>query len=108
MTYAIAGALGNTGRVAAETLLGAGKAVRALVRDPARAGSLKSKGAEVVAVDLMDEHALAGALEGAEGAYLLLPPAAQKADVFAHFAKVTETYARAVRKARVPHVVFLS
>ena len=108
MAYAIAGALGNTGRVVAETLLGAGQAVRALVRDPQRASSLKGQGADVIAVDLLDERALARALEGVQGAYLLLPPATQKDDVLAHFAKVTETYLGAVRKARVPHVVFLS
>jgi uncharacterized protein YbjT (DUF2867 family) len=108
MTYAIAGALGNTGRVAAETLLGAGKAVRALVRDPSRAGSLRSQGAQVVAVDLLNEDALAEALEGVQGAYLLLPPATQEDDVLAHFARVSEVYVRALRRARVPHLVFLS
>jgi len=82
--------------------------VRALVRDAARAEPLRSKGAEVRSVDLTDEGALASALEGVQGTYLLLPPAARELDVLAHFARLTEIYVRAVRRARVPHVVFLS
>ena len=108
MTYAIARALRRTGRVAAQTLLTRGKSVRALVGDATRAEPLRSKGAEVRSVDVADEDALARALEGVQGAYLLLPPAVQEPDVLAHFARLTEIYVRAVGKAGVPHVVFLS
>ena len=50
--YVVSGANGNTGKVVATQLLGAGKQVRALVRDAGKAGDLAKLGAEVVVIDL--------------------------------------------------------
>src|SRR5579872_3482166 len=73
--YVIAGVSGNTGSVAANTLLSEGYAVRVLVRDPAKGDPWKAKGAEVAVADLYgDEGALARAFSGAKGVYVLLPP----------------------------------
>ena len=74
MTYVVAGVSGNTGRVAAQVLLDAGERVRVVVRDAAKGEAWRAKGAEVAVADLGDASALAAALSGAKGAYLLLPP----------------------------------
>jgi uncharacterized protein YbjT (DUF2867 family) len=108
MTFVVAGVSGNTGSVVADTLLAAGEAVRVVVRDAAKGESYRQKGAEVAVADLSDAKALAAALRGARGAYLLLPPVVQSEDVVAYQARVTESIATAVAEARVPHVVFLS
>ncbi|HVZ31218.1 MAG TPA: NAD(P)H-binding protein, partial [Polyangiaceae bacterium] len=64
--FVITGATGHTGSVAAETLLAAGKKVRVVVRDAAKAERLKKRGAEVFVADLTDQGALARAVHGAE------------------------------------------
>jgi uncharacterized protein YbjT (DUF2867 family) len=106
--YAVAGVTGNTGKVVAETLLGQGHPVRVIVRDAARAESLRAKGAQVAVADLSDRDALAEALRGVQGAYLLLPPRWDVADPVAYYRGLAETLREAVREAQVPHVVLLS
>src|SRR4051812_10940594 len=76
--FVVAGVTGKTGAVVARTLLAAKKKVRVLVRDEKKGAAWKDAGAEVrVVPTLDDEAALASALEGAEGAYLLSPPDVQ-------------------------------
>jgi len=108
MTYVVAGVSGNTGSVVAHTLLAAGEQVRVIVRSAEKAEPFRRAGAEVAIADLADARALARALEGATGAYLLLPPVLTAENFLAHQAAVTEALANAVQTARVPHVVFLS
>ena len=74
MVYAITGVSGRTGSAAAEALLSGGQQVRVVVRDAAKGAAWKARGAEVAVADLADPAALAGALAGAAGAYLLVPP----------------------------------
>jgi uncharacterized protein YbjT (DUF2867 family) len=106
--YVIAGVSGNTGAVAANTLLSEGHAVRALVRDPSKGQPWKAKGAEVAVADLHgDEGALVEAFSGAEGAYILLPPL-MRDDFLAVNTRAGKTLAAALKAAKVPHTVLLS
>ncbi|MDF2694850.1 MAG: hypothetical protein K0S65_3233, partial [Labilithrix sp.] len=107
--FVVAGVTGKTGAVVADTLLAAGKKVRVLVRDAGKGAPWKAKGAEVHVVgSLDDEAAVAAALEGAEGAYLLSPPDTRAKDFLAERRTTLDAIAAAVDRARVPHVVFLS
>jgi uncharacterized protein YbjT (DUF2867 family) len=106
--YAIAGVTGHTGSVVADTLLAQGKPVRVIVRDAAKGAPWKAKGAEVAIADLADRTALAKALAGAAGAYLLLPPDVTTKTPIETNAARTEALAGAIQDAAVPHVVFLS
>lgn len=108
MDYVIAGVSGNTGSVVAETLLSAGAKIRVVVRDEAKGASWKARGAEVAVADLGDADALAKALAGAKGAYLLVPPNMTSPTPKADLAKVRDAIVAAVKKSNVPHVVFLS
>ncbi len=108
MTYVVAGVSGNTGSVVAHTLLAAGEKVRVVVRSAEKADPFRRAGAEVAIADLADSRSLSRALEGAQGAYLLLPPVLTAENFLAHQAGITEALAAAVQTARVPHVVFLS
>jgi len=108
MTYVIAGVSGHTGKVAAQTLLDAGEKVRVVVRDAAKGEAWRAKGAEVAVADLGDATALAAALAGARGAYLLLPPNLSTGDFRAYQRRTGEAIVEAVRRARTPHVALLS
>jgi uncharacterized protein YbjT (DUF2867 family) len=108
MAYVVAGVSGNTGKVVASTLLAAGKKVRVLVRDAAKGQAWKDQGAEVAVAELSDADAVAKALSGAEGAYLLSPPAFGVPDVLAHGRAVIDAVAIALEKSPVAHVAWLS
>ena len=108
MDYVIAGVSGHTGKVAAETLLAAGQKVRVVVRDATKGEPWKAKGAEVAVADLADVDALAKALAGAKGAYLLVPPNLGAPDFLAYQKATGEAIVKAVAQSKVPHVVLLS
>ncbi len=106
--FVIAGVSGNTGSIVAEELLARGKKVRVVVRDAKKAQAWRDKGAEIAVASLDDAGALAKALAGAEGAYLLSPPDLGASDFLALRKKTASAIAEAVETSRVPHVVFLS
>jgi len=106
--YVVAGVTGHTGKVVAETLLARGEKVRAIVRDAKQGEAWKQKGAEVVVAQLNDTAAMARALTGAEGAYLLVPPRYDADDMLAVQRPLVDALAEAVRRSGVPHVVLLS
>lgn len=106
--YVILGITGNTGRVAAESLLAAGKKIRVVARDRAKLAEWSARGAEVAVGDLLDTNSLAKAFEGATGAYVLIPPNPKAASFRAYQREVSASIAAAVAKAKVPHVVLLS
>ena len=106
--FVVTGATGNTGRVVAERLLDAGKPVRVVVRDRAKAAALAARGAEIRVADLQDEAAITETLRGAEGAYLLSPPDPTSSDFIGQRKGLSERLARAAQRAEVKHVVLLS
>jgi uncharacterized protein YbjT (DUF2867 family) len=106
--YVVFGANGNTGKVAASTLLDRGKKVRVVARDPKKVADLAARGAEVVTADVLDVDGVAKALAGAEGAYLLVPPDASSSDLVGRGKKIVDTYVAALAKSPVPHAVVLS
>ena len=108
MTFVVSGVSGHTGSVVAHGLLDQGQPVRVIVRDAAKARAFQERGAEVALADLTDEAALARALDGARGAYLLIPPNMGVPDFRAYQSQVTDSIVGALEKSPVPHVVFLS
>jgi uncharacterized protein YbjT (DUF2867 family) len=106
--YAIAGVTGHTGRVAAQTLLGHGQKLRVIVRETKQGEPWKALGAEVAVASLGDAGALAQALSGVQGAYLLVPPRYDIDDLLAAHRALVEGMSQAVRKSGLPHLVFLS
>jgi uncharacterized protein YbjT (DUF2867 family) len=106
--YAVAGVSGHTGAVVADALLRRGRAVRVIVRNAEKGEPWKARGAEVAVASLDDADALARALSGVDGAYLLLPPDAASTDFIARGRETGDTYTRAIRTSGVKHVVMLS
>lgn len=106
--FVITGATGHTGSVAAETLLAAGKKVRAVVRDADKAQRLEALGAEVFVADLADQAQLARAVRGAEGVFLISPPDLTAQNFIAERKRLTGQQVDTLVAEKVPHVVLLS
>ena len=106
--YVVAGATGQTGRAVADALLDGGHGVTILARDEGKASGWKAKGARIAVADLGDEAALARALQGAAGAYLLVPPDYSASDYLADRRRLARSIGRAVSSSGIPHVVLLS
>jgi uncharacterized protein YbjT (DUF2867 family) len=108
MTFVVAGVSGNTGSVVADTLLRRHENVRVVVREAAHAASWAARGAEVAIADLGDAEALARALRGASGAYLLIPPSLTAPKLRAFQTRLARSFAAAAAESGIGHVVFLS
>ena len=106
--FVITGATGNTGSIAAKTLLAAGKKVRAVVRNADKARALADLGAEIFVADLTDQAALGRAFEGAQGVSLISPPDLAATNFVADRKALTAKQVHTLASAKVPHVVVLS
>ncbi|WP_437852338.1 NmrA family NAD(P)-binding protein [Sorangium sp. So ce363] len=78
------------------------------VRDAAKGQAWKAKGADVAVAQLGDVAAVARALEGVKGAYLLSPPSVASDDPLGESRAQVDAMAQAIAASAVPHVVFLS
>jgi NAD(P)H dehydrogenase (quinone) len=106
--FAITAITGKVGGVVANTLLAAGCDVRAVVRDAAKGASWKARGCEVAVADLADVDRLARALEGAEGAFILLPPVFDPQPNFQDVKTTIAIIREAMGQARPAKAVVLS
>jgi uncharacterized protein YbjT (DUF2867 family) len=106
--FVIAGVTGHVGGAAATELLAAKHKIKVIVRDAAKAGAWSSRGAEVAVGNLDDASFLSGALKGATGFFVLLPPDYAAADVFTAQKRAADAIASAVKTSGVPLVVLLS
>lgn len=104
----IIGATGNTGSVAALTLLARGEKVRAVGRRADRLKQLAEQGAEIFTGDVLDSAAMTRAFTGAKAAYLMIPPDYTQADYRAYQARVADSLATAAERAGLTHAVTLS
>jgi uncharacterized protein YbjT (DUF2867 family) len=105
--YAVAGVSGRTGAATAEALLKQGQKVRALVRNAEQGEPWLRRHAEVAVVDLNDADALASALKGLSGAFLLLPPTNDDDALAVQQAMLTQMVA-GVKKSGLKKLLFLS
>ena len=108
MIYTVAGATGNTGKPIAEALLKAGHQVRIISRDADKAASLVALGAQLIHGSSTDSATLTAALNGADAAYLMIPPNMQHPDFGTYQAEATESMAHAIEASGVKNVVTLS
>ncbi|WP_245438088.1 NmrA family NAD(P)-binding protein [Mesorhizobium sp. WSM4312] len=89
-------------------MLAQGKKVRALVRDRAKAASWADQGVELVDGDWNDATAIERALEGADGAFIMLPAVWAPSPDFREARGVIANYVEALTKAPPPRMVALS
>jgi uncharacterized protein YbjT (DUF2867 family) len=97
----VVGATGTNGREVVGRLADAGQAVRALVRNPAKAGELNRPNVELVAGDLGNPSSLDAAMAGVDRAFFLAPVDQRYVAWFRNFLD-------AAKRAGKPHVVKFS
>ena len=106
--YVITGATGNIGKVLTETLLTKGKKVRVVGRSAERLQPLVEKGAEAFVGLVTDGAAMTDAFDGAQAAFLMVPPNYAAEDSRAYVNQVGESYVRAIRQTGLRFIVNLS
>ena len=104
----ITGITGNVGGATARHLLAQGKTVRALVRNRQKAVNWADQGVELVDGDWNDAAAIERALEGVDGAFVMLPTVWAPSPDFKEAKGVIANYVEALTKAPPPRVVALS
>lgn len=105
--YVVLGANGRAGGETARALIERGEAVRVVLRRREQGDTWKALGAEVAVASMEDVGAVADAMSGASGAFLLNPPPVI-GDPFAQTDRLGAALADAVRRARLPKAVVLS
>lgn len=106
--FLVTGITGKVGGATAEHLLGHGKKVRALVRNREKAANWAKRGVELVDGDWNDSAAIAQALKGVEGAFVMLPAVWAPSPDFKEAKAVIANYVEAITKVAPPRVVALS
>jgi NAD(P)H dehydrogenase (quinone) len=106
--YAIMGITGRVGSAIAENLLAQGEQIRAIVRNPEKAGRWRDRGAEIAVADVDDSKALASAFEGMDGVFLMIPPNFAPAPGFPETRQTLASYHAALLKALPKKAVYLS
>jgi NAD(P)H dehydrogenase (quinone) len=103
--------LGATGKIGSSTiaaLLRAGKPVRAVVRDRAKAEDFARLGCEIAFADLQDVKALVRAFDGASAVQVICPVTPKASDTAADMKHSIETVADALERAQTPTVLAIS
>jgi len=106
--YAITGITGKVGGTMAKALLDAGKAVRAVIRNPDKAAEWAERGCDIAIADMDDEAALAKAFTGAEAVFILAPPNFDPLPGFLEAHAEAEKIRSALAAAKPARVVCLS
>jgi uncharacterized protein YbjT (DUF2867 family) len=106
--FLVTGITGNVGGATARHLLEKGKQVRALVRDEAKASAWSGRGVELLKGEWEDPAAITRALDGVEGAYLMMPPNPTPSPDFREAKAIVASYKEALAKSAPPKLVALS
>ena len=106
--YLVMGITGKVGGATARRLLKQGKQVRALVRNREKAAKWAELGVELVDGDWNDATAIAAALKGVEGAFVMLPAIWAPSPDYREAKGVIANYVEALTKVVPPRVVALS
>ncbi len=107
--FTIMGITGQVGGAAARVLLKAGKSVRGIVRDKAKAAHWEAEGVELAVVsDASDAAALEAAFRDSEGVFVMIPPNFAPAPGFPETRGIVAALRLALAAVRPPKVVYLS
>jgi uncharacterized protein YbjT (DUF2867 family) len=105
--YVVFGASGRAGGETARSLLAKNLEVRVVLRRPKHSADWRARGADVAIANLEDADAVASALRGAAGAFLLNPPPVS-GDPYRTAEIIGRALAQGAKQAGLPKAVVLS
>lgn len=105
---AIIGCSGQVGSKVANSLLAAGRKLRAIARRPERIDTLVAQGAEAAIGDVEDSAFLAQAISGCEALFFMIPPAFTAEDMIGDQDALGAAMTRVVEQSRVRKIVNMS
>jgi uncharacterized protein YbjT (DUF2867 family) len=108
MKVTVTGSLGNISRILTEKLIANGHIVTVVSSNPERSHEIEALGAIPLTGSVEDYGFLTRAFEGADAAYLMIPPNFSTADLKQYIKTVGGYYAKAIKKTGVKLVVNLS
>jgi NAD(P)H dehydrogenase (quinone) len=106
--YTIMGITGRVGGATARALLAAGKKVRGIVRDKAKAAEWQKLGVELAVAEATNVAALAKAFKGADGVFVMVPPCFTPAPGYPEARGVATALRQAIETSRPGRIVGLS
>jgi NAD(P)H dehydrogenase (quinone) len=106
--YAVIGLTGNVGGATARALLKAGKKVRGIVRDKARATEWEAAGVELAVAEMSDVAAVESALRGVDGVFVMIPADFAPAPGFPQARAIISALRQAIATVLPPKAVYLS
>jgi NAD(P)H dehydrogenase (quinone) len=106
--FAVTAITGKVGSIVADTLLKAGRQVRAVARDEVKGERWRARGCEVAVANISDAAQFTAALGGTEGAFILLPPVFDPEPGFPEAKASIAVVRQAVQRAAPPKAVVLS
>jgi len=106
--YTILGATGNTGSVAANSLLDRGFKVRVIGRSAEKLTALAKRGAEIFVGNAADSNFLTKAFEGVNGIYAMIGPDYASKDPINDYLLASESLKTAIKSSGVSRIVALS
>jgi uncharacterized protein YbjT (DUF2867 family) len=108
MRIAVTTPTGNIGKVVTNHLLDAGAEVTLLARYPQKVKDFANRGAKVMQGSLDDRDFVITATRGVDALFWLTPPDYRSTDLRAHYNRMAQAAAAAIRTNRVPRVVHIS
>jgi len=108
MKITTTGSLGNVAKPLVEKLVAAGHQVTVITTKDERKADIEALGAQVAVGSISDAAFLAGAFQGADAVYVMVPPAMGATNMIRNIAEAGKAYAEAIKSAGVTRVVMLS
>ncbi|PLZ00952.1 NmrA family transcriptional regulator [Burkholderia sp. WAC0059] len=106
--FAVLGITGQVGGAVARALLDSGESVRAVVRSEGKGRPWAELGCNVAIADMDDADAVERALQGVQGAFVMLPSNFDPEDGFPDTIRTVDALCRALEAARLEKIVCLS
>jgi len=94
--------------VAANLLLEKKLPVRGVLRNPAKGGEWKTKGAEIAIAELHDAVSLENALKNTSGVFVMTPPLFDSNDPLSDHNQMLDALVSAIKKGKPEKIVYLS
>ncbi|HEY0610496.1 MAG TPA: NAD(P)H-binding protein, partial [Chitinophaga sp.] len=108
MKITLTGSLGNISKPLAIQLIAAGHQVTLISSSADKKADIEALGAKPAIGSITDTDFLTAAFTGAEVVYTMVPPNFAVPDLLQYFTNTGNSYAAAIRRSGVQHVVHLS